>query len=128
MLPLGHLAGGYLATKIILKFFKSLSSKQRKRFLIFGTFIALLSDIDLIYPLFKFGTIFTKRSVFNHHETIFHKSIFLASNFFNDFLYFYGIVSETFASQKFPRNDREKNYQNNLSCFPCSHCLSPNSR
>jgi membrane-bound metal-dependent hydrolase YbcI (DUF457 family) len=76
MLPLGHLAGGYLATKTVLSFFKNLSQKQKKSFLIFGILIALLPDLDFIYPLLKFGTIFTKRSVFNHHATIFHSLFF----------------------------------------------------
>jgi membrane-bound metal-dependent hydrolase YbcI (DUF457 family) len=76
MLPLGHLAGGYLMSKIILLFSRNYPLKIKKRLLLYGALISLLPDFDFIYPLLKFGTIFTKKSVFNHHETVFHAPFF----------------------------------------------------
>ncbi len=76
MLPLGHLAGAYLFIKVTLRLFKNLSAKEKRQLLLFGTFVTLLPDLDLFYPLLKFGTIFTKKDVFDHHTLITHSLFF----------------------------------------------------
>lgn len=77
MLPSGHLAAGYLATKassLILSGYFPQAAEPR--FIIFGMLVSVLVDLDDLYAFFKIGRLVARTETFDHRKFITHTPFF----------------------------------------------------
>ena len=73
MLPTGHIAGGYLFTKAVLKILPNNLSDQRKEQLArLGAVLGFLPDIDVFYAFYKSAALTINHSVANHRLYLTH--------------------------------------------------------
>lgn len=70
MREVGHLAGGYLVTRQLVKQWQ-LSEVEKNRLLVLGTVAATLPDVDVLWYLLKTGSL-ELGSDFDHHKWVTH--------------------------------------------------------
>lgn len=76
MLPPGHIAAGYLTTKLFLGLAKpELSVTQIDQLLLWGMFFAFAPDLDMFYVFWKEKSFRHTGKTFNHRQFITHAPI-----------------------------------------------------
>ena len=69
MLPPGHIAAGYLATKLFLGVVKpELNTTQTDQLLMWGMFFAFAPDLDMFYAFWKVKGLKHTGKTFNHRQ------------------------------------------------------------
>ncbi len=67
MLPLGHIAGGYLSAKALLKIVpNNFTEAEKEKLSYWGAFFGFLPDIDIFYAFYKSAALTINHSVANH--------------------------------------------------------------
>lgn len=67
MLPLGHIAGGYLITKALFNIIpNNFTQLEREKFSYWGAFFGLFPDIDIFYAFYQSAALTINHSVANH--------------------------------------------------------------
>lgn len=73
MLPLGHVAGGYLLSKTILKIFPSnLSEASKETLSCWGAILGFLPDIDIFFAFYQTGSLTINHTVADHRLYLTH--------------------------------------------------------
>ena len=77
MLPPGHIAGGYLVTKLFLVLVKpELNATQTDQLILWGMFFAFAPDLDMFYAFWKVKGLKHTGKTFNHRQFITHIPLF----------------------------------------------------
>lgn len=100
MLPPGHIAAGYLVTKVFLGITKpELNTTQTDQLLLWGMFFAFAPDLDMFYAFWKEKSFKHTGKSFNHRQFISHiPLVWLIAGFIvvifakNQFIQYFGLI------------------------------------
>ena len=100
MLPPGHIAAGYLVTKIFLGLAKpELNTTQTDQLLLWGMFFAFAPDLDMFYAFWKEKSFRHTGKNFSHRQFVAHIPLVwliagIGINFLsqNEFIRYFGLI------------------------------------